>query len=248
MEEVVKQQVANAPPTATAVAPQPGVGWEVPLRLFKYLPSQYVGTFVGRGDFLFRSLSYFRKVEEKGRGDLLEGLHQDRPDEPITLEGVDGFKWQGVASFLNRISAERVLVFCFSQNLTDSLFTEFNSDACVEILDPVELLRRCEATISRQQRFADSGLLKGWVEYYAPDRAAFRSISEPTNIPFFKHDSYMHQHEYRLAVALRGGLRITQQIVRDEYDFESEIETAVAAKRHVILGSIEDVVRIHRQS
>jgi hypothetical protein len=68
------------------------------------------------------------------------------------------------------------------------------------------------------------------------------------NIPFFKHEAYTHQREYRLAVALRGGLRIARQIIRDEYSFESEVATQAVAERHVFVGSLEDLARVHQRS
>jgi hypothetical protein len=42
-----------------------------PDRLFKYLPARFAPAVVERGDLLFRSLSYFRGLEHKGKGDIL---------------------------------------------------------------------------------------------------------------------------------------------------------------------------------
>ena len=91
------------------------------------------------------------------------------------------------------------------RQLAPALFAEFNADACVEILDVDEFLQRCNDTISRQTRFSESGLLHERVEYYAPNRKVERDISEARWLPFFKHGSYSHQEEYRLAAALKGG-------------------------------------------
>ena len=61
-----------------------------PTRLYKYLPSRYLDAFVHRGEILFRNMAYFRKIEDKGRADLLEGLHVDRPDGGLMLTRQDG--------------------------------------------------------------------------------------------------------------------------------------------------------------
>jgi hypothetical protein len=76
-----------------------------PERLYKYLPLRFVESVVGRGDILFRNLAYFRKVEDRGRTDLLEGLHMDYPDNPITIDAAAGGRlWHGRAAFLNPTS------------------------------------------------------------------------------------------------------------------------------------------------
>jgi len=218
----------------------------LPSRLYKYLPSAFVETLVDRGNLFFRNLSYFRKIEDKGRSDLLESLHMDRPDNPITLETPDGqVHWQGRAAFLNSINANRVFVFCLSEILSELLFQEFKADACVEIVDPGEFVRRCEATVHKQRRFSESGLLHGRVEYYAPNQPVRGDITNPRTIPFFKHQAYSHQSEYRFIVALKNGLQLTRSIVNDLFTFDEEIAAGIEASRHVFIGSIRDIVRVH---
>jgi hypothetical protein len=215
--------------------------------LFKYLPSKYLPSFLERGDLLFRSLSYFRHIEEQGRGDLLEGLHMDRPDSPITIRTVDGsWHWEGDGAFLNRIKPDRLLVFCMSEMLSEDLFREFSADACVEIVDPGEFLRRCSAVINRQPRFRESGLLHRRVLYYAPNRPLGASPKDVQLLPFCKHNAYSHQHEYRLAVALKGGLRLTQQIVNKLFTWDEELAKATTTERHVVIGPLKDIAVVHR--
>ena len=219
---------------------------QVPARLYKYLPSRFADNFVRRGDVLFRNLAYFRKVEDRGRNDLLEGLHMDHPDNPITIEAVDGrVRWQGNAAFLNSIDPQRLLIFCLSEIQDESLFEEFSADACVEIVDPPEFVRRCRVAVGRQFRFRDSGLLHGRTFYYAPNRPAPIDVTNPRQIAFCKHEAYSHQREYRLAVPLRGALKLTRRIVNELFSFDEEIAAGAPDERHVIIGSISDIATIH---
>jgi hypothetical protein len=218
----------------------------IPSRLYKYLPYRFVRVFLERGDLLFRNLSYFRQIEEKGRNDFLEGLHMDYPDHDVTLDTTDGrIHWQGRAAFLNSVNADRVFVFCLSDTLAPELFVEFNADTCVEILDPKEFIARCERVVSRQKRFSEARLLHGQVEYYAPEGAAVGNVKDPRCIPFFKHVSYAHQREYRLATALSHGLRLTQRIVREGFTFDEEVANARPANRHLFIGAISDLAVVH---
>lgn len=219
----------------------------MPEQLFKYLPSEFVKRLVDRGDLLFRNLSYFRKIEERGRGDLLEGLHMDYPDHDITLDTLDGrVHWKGRAAYLNSIDSDRLFVFCLSEELSPHLYSEFSADACVEISDTTEFLLRTSGRISSQPRFSESGLLHDRVEYYRPNKGVERNVKDPRCIPFFKHEAYAHQREYRLAVALRRGLRLTQSIVNQQFTFDEEVTAGREAERHVFIGSLKDIVRIHR--
>lgn len=223
-----------------------GVNVHSPARLYKYLPSRFADGFVRRGDLLFRNLAYFRKIEDRGRGDLLEGLHMDRPDNPIAIEAVDTrVRWQGRGAFLNSIDPQRLLVFSLSEILTDSMFGEFNADTCVEIMDPPEFIRRCRIAVGRQLHFRDSSLLYGRVFYYAPNRAAPIDVTNTRQIPFCKHEAYSHQREYRLAVPLRGGLKLTRRIVNELFSFDEEIAASVPDERRVIIGSMSDIATIH---
>jgi hypothetical protein len=219
---------------------------DTPTRLYKYLPSKFVQQFVERGNLLFRNLSYFRQIEERGRADFREGLHVDYPDNDITIQTLDGrVNWKGRAKFLNSIDPNRVFIFCLSEIFSPMLYAEFNTDTCVEILDPKKFLKRCNNIMFRQPRFSGSVLLHDRVEYYAPNKAVVRNVKDPRLIPFFKHETYLHQQEYRLA-ALHHGLQLTQRIVKERFTFDEEVTAGTPAKKHVCIGSISDIVKVHR--
>jgi hypothetical protein len=219
-----------------------------PPRLFKYLRSEYAAAVLQRGALLFHNLTYFRKIEDRGRADLLESLHMDFPDNPVTLEGVNRpFKWVGRAAFLNSVNANRVFVFCLSELLEDALYAEFQADACIEIRSPIAFLSRLEAAISRHRRFAEAGLIHRPVEYYRPNAAVRGDVKNPREIPFFKHADYAHQREYRIATALARGFTLTEQIVLPEHNLEADVANGLEAERLIRIGSISDIAVLHRR-
>ncbi len=224
---------------------------EIPGQLYKYLPSRYVDSFVKQGIVLFRNLAHFRKSEDIGRRDLLEGLHLDYPDNPVTIQARHGSGWfRGRAAFLNSINTQRLFVFCLSEILAGSLFKKFSSDACVEILNPLEFIRRCRVAVGKKFYFRDSGLLNGPVSYYAPNRPAPIDVTNPRRLAFCKHESYADEHEYRLAFSLQGALKQTRRIVRLDggFSFDEEIGVLVSDERKVIIGSISDIATVHTYS
>lgn len=218
-----------------------------PARLYKYLPLAFVQRVIRRGDFLFRNLSYFRQLEHAGRGDLLEGLHMDRPDNPVRLTRQDGHVWEGEAAFLNSVEQDRILIFCLSTELSPSLFDEFQADACIEFVHPDQLLRRAETVIGGQARFAPDGMLHREVLYYSPNRELGASVTDVRVLPFVKHEAYRHQAEYRLVASLRGGLKLTRRIVNSLFTFDEELARARPGHRHIFLGSLEAMVKVHKR-
>lgn len=220
----------------------------LPNRLFKYLPDRFATRFVEKGRILFRSLSYFRKIEDLGRSDYLEGLHLDYPDNPITIKAVEtGFSWSGRAGIINSIKQDRVLVFCLSQQLSSRLYDEFKTNICVEIYDVNEFIRRIEYRINQQVRFSAAGFAHGKVEYYEPNRPIGTDITKPHNIPFLKHIKYSHQREYRLMVSLSGGMEIVRTIVLPSHDLSDDIATCATTHRTLTIGTLRDIVKVHKR-
>jgi hypothetical protein len=222
----------------------------VPGRLYKYLPSRYLDSFVGQGLLLFRNLTHFRKIEDIGRRDLLEGLHLDYPDNPVSVTSLDGSaRFYGRAAFINSINTQLLFVFCLSEILDDSLFKKFSSDACVEIINPSEFIRRCRVAVAKTFFFRDSPLLDRGISYYMPNRPAPIDVHNPRHLAFCKHESYADEHEYRLAFALRGAFKQTRRLVRmgGGFSFDEELEVLTSDKREVTIGPISDIVTVHTQ-
>ncbi|MCK4392391.1 hypothetical protein KAX17_05755 [Candidatus Bipolaricaulota bacterium] len=219
----------------------------VPRRLYKYLPDRYVEDFV-KGRLLFRNLSYFRGIERGGRGDVYEGMHVDHPDNDVTITNLSkGTVMRGDFTFVNRTRADLIYCFCLSQRLHLSLFDEFSSDRCVEIIDVSEFLHRARCAVTRLKSASDWEFLHRPVKYYEGDKASGADIKESRNLAFFKPLSLSHQDEYRLVAARTSSFQLIQEIVRaDAYDFSHDVGEQPKREIRFRAGSIEDIVIVHK--
>ncbi len=179
--------------------------------LYKYLPSEFVDTVRTEGKLLFRNLSYFKQIEDKVRGDDLEGIHQDKglsgDGFDVILE--DGTKLKGL-HFKNSIDSDKVFVFCLSTVFDEKLFDEFECDACIKINDVAELINRCVLNI--RKRTDTDELYYGNVEYYEFNKKTKGNIKNPKHIPLFKHSRYKDHNEFRMYFAIEDGFTLKQVV------------------------------------
>lgn len=224
---------------------------EVPA-LYKYLPSRYVDAVMEEGLLLFRSLTYFRQIGGEVRGDDLEGLHMDSPDDGFDVILEDGRKLKG-KRFTNSINPEQVYAFCMSTKLEKALFDEFECDTCIEVQDVESFLHRCVNTIEEIDDVDQCNY--GPVEYYKFDEKTDRDIKDPTNIPLFKHIEYSGQEEFRVYFAVGDGLELEQKVVIEGNPFNlpdedtSEKSDPVISEREIRIGSLQSIASvIHRDS
>lgn len=216
--------------------------------LYKYLPAQFATGFVERGEVLFRSLSYFRKIEHAARGDELEGIHLDFPDEPPTLHNLStGIAYTDRFRMLNSVDQERVFAFCCSRVFDDSLFEAFNCDACVVIQDPALFFLRCGIAARRTATVARPGLLHRSVEYFAPNRESPLNPKDPLLIPFLKHDVFRSQAEYRAVFGLPGGLKFRSRIAIPSFNFSEEVAASRTYECILHLGDISSFTELRLQ-
>ena len=216
-----------------------------PERLYKYLPRRFAEPLRREGCLLFRNLAFFRKVEHQARGDLTEGSHIDKPDNPVTLENLStGKVTKGRFAFHNFIAWERVFAFCVSRVLCRRLFGEFETDVCVEIFDVPRFLLRSRSAVRRSGILAKSGLLAGDVKYYAENRSAGFGIKDPMQLPFAKNQRFSYQAEYRLVCALKGGLVLHQRIVNELFNPAEEIQNARGQSFPLRIGNVSSFTKI----
>lgn len=218
------------------------------LKLYKYLPSQFLNAVVKKGDLLFRNLSYFRQYEDNRRGDPLEGFHRDNPDNDITLSDPKTGKIlaKGDFSFLNSTNTDLINVFCLSKAIKPELYEEFKADCCIEIIDADEFIRRTMFAVKRLISAHDSGLLTGPVNYYMHNAPAGFDIKNPQNLAFAKGVTYEHQKEFRLVFGTKKAFDLKQQIVINKsYDFIGEAKKGTPKEKHIFIGDIRDIVKIH---
>jgi len=219
----------------------------VPEKLYKYMPSKYVDHTVSRGKLLFRNFTYFRQTEGKTRGDYLEAHHRDNPDHDITITNMSsGQAASGDFSFLNSTNSDVIFMFCTSKNHDSNLYEEFEADACIEIKDVPELLRRMRMSVMKLIQIHKHGLLHRDVTYYEPSKPSQENIKDATVLPFLKDSIYAHQGEYRMVFGRKGAFKLKQQIVANSgYDFRAAAQSGMAKEKLLTIGSIEDLVEVH---
>lgn len=192
------------------------------VRLYKYMPSKFVDSFLN-GRLLLRNLSYYRQCEDPARGDLYEGRHIDRPGGGVVIERQDPYlRVEGDFAFINSTRVEQIFAFCVSTAHAPELYDEFKCDACVEISDPDQFVRDVRGAVRRLRPYSDWVLVDGPVEYYKAQLPASRDIENPRELPFFKPARYQLQQEYRIIVARHRAFELTQRIVHGPNLSETE--------------------------
>jgi hypothetical protein len=127
-----------------------GIGERQLQHLYKYLPNRFADDFVRRGILLFRTLSYFQKVEDPERGDPFESMHIDRPGDGVSITNQrTGKTLTGEFAFINRVQSDQIFCFCFSRIIDSRLFAQFQSDVRIEIKDLEEFQRRWQGAVQK---------------------------------------------------------------------------------------------------
>ena len=191
----------------------------------------------------------FKQMEDAARKDVSEGCHVDNPDNDVLLENITtGKRFIGRFSMRTSINTDKVFVFCMSKTYGDGLFENFGCDACVCITDTGAFLQRCHRAIKRLVFVNLLGCLHGDVEYYSVNRAStHRSIENPTDIPFLKHNFFREQDEYRIVFGSKGAFKLTKRlIVNQEWDTEPDHLSGTPREQFLGVGSIADIVSVRR--
>lgn len=182
--------------------------------LYKYIRSKYVNDLINGGDIPLRNLTYFQMSGDEARGDLFEGRHIDRPGSGVVVEEIGtGVKVEGDLAFVNSVDEEGIYVYCLSEVHTLELYEEFDADACVEIRSSHQFVRDIRTAVKKLRRSYSWKVVSGKVNYYRENEPARKNIKDPDNLPFFKPNSYFNQKEYRVVVAKKKSLQLTQRIV-----------------------------------
>jgi hypothetical protein len=215
--------------------------------LYKYLPSKYIDAFVGRGELLFRSLSYFRNYEElQVRGDPHEGKRIYKPADGLEITKTEtGEKFNLPWTFESGVRDREIFVFCLSRSFSADLLREFSVDACVEILNPAALLARVRTSL-QLRKWAKGGLMHGPVDYYSVEDPPMAEWAVPERMVMRKTTEYTHQEEYRLAFARGDAFRVENVETRVSLTPASLAPTLDGHPQHMLrVGSIKKLCRIH---
>lgn len=202
-----------------------------------------------KGTVLFRNLSYFRQMADLSRGDYLEGHHRDNPDRDVTITSKStGVTISGDFSFLNSTNTDKTFIYCLSTLHDERLYDDFSSDACIEIMEPEEFIRRVRIAVKRLISIDPAGLLFGPVHYYAANKPSKFNIKNPKELVFLKDEDYSYQREFRLVFGRRNAFKLEQRIVvNSAYDFRSATKHLIPNEKHIMIGPILDLVTVHRR-
>ena len=108
--------------------------------LYKYLPQQFVGSFLD-GRVLCRSLAAFQAIEaDAARGDMHEGVALFRPEELVGNKPDGSVAFRGV-DFVSCIrKPNEVFVFCVSEQESVEMERDFGTPIVIE--DVKQFLKR----------------------------------------------------------------------------------------------------------
>ncbi|NNA99743.1 hypothetical protein [Pseudomonas fragi] len=220
-------------------------------RLFKYLPSKYLHSFVGKGEVLFRSLSYYSNYEEmQVRGDRNEGKRVFSPSGGLEVTSTATGKtslFQGV--FESTVQDRDIFVFCMSKELSPELAIKFTADVCVEIVEPALFLSRIRTALQLRKWVTQGRLIHGLVDYYSPETKPLAEWAVPERMVMRKTSDYNDQAEYRLAFARGNALQVENVIVQITAASGSGIvlPTLDGHPEHTLkLGSLKKICKVHR--
>lgn len=201
--------------------------------LFKYLPAKYLDALVGRGELLFRSLSYFRNYEElEVRGDRHEGRRLFHPDQGLQITKNDtGERVILPGAFEASVKDREIYIFCLSLERSPELASDFGADVCVEFPNPAALFAKVRTALMLRKWVRKGRLLHGPVGYYSPLVSPFAEWAVPERMVMRKTIDYEYQCEYRLAFARGNALDVNN----------------VAAQITATPGAVEPILDGHPQ-
>ena len=178
------------------------------MKLYKYLPREYLNSLVVEGKFLFRTLSYFQDFEDNAvRGDTFEGIQKYSKPEGIDIRNVSREEdLEGNWTFKASAKSEEIFIFSTSKILSKSLADEFKSDVCVEFHNFGQVRGKLNTAIRMRKKVKPNKLLSLDVEYYKESEAPGISWAFPEKISSRKLEYFSKQQEHRLMFSVNNAL------------------------------------------
>lgn len=180
--------------------------------LYKYFPLKYLEEVLEEGSILFRTLSYFKEIDQTGdvRRDNDEGNYyfQPKPEHQskIIIDGRDVSKYvMNIRAGYSLPPNKNIMITCFSQKLCKQLWQEFaESDklppeeyCCIEIRNKAVLLETIVEKL--QETFPKIKLIHGPVEYFDSQDDSMLGKEPERYLWFYKTHKYRSQEEYRIS-------------------------------------------------
>lgn len=117
-----------------------------------------------------------------------------------------------------------------------------NSRFCVEIPDPQILVNRLRARAERTSKLDYQQILYGYVEYVRPEQEPGADWALPERVAFRKLEEFDWQHEYRVALGVRGAFDVENVICTLH---TGPLPPPASQPLILALGSLEEYARIH---
>lgn len=208
--------------------------------IYKYLPSKFREEFINKGDILFRNLTYFNNYEDNNkRGDVFDGGIYHNPINGFEVKNITQSKEVKLKNSFSYIDTDDIFVCCFSKRLDLVLFKEFDTDCCIEILNPIEFTKRIGKTLKVTHFDYDE------ITYYNTIENHHHIINKPETIPFFKTLNFEPQQEYRYLFSdnkIKSEIKFSTVSLINEQILEPK---GIGKEIKLEIGSLKDIVKIH---
>lgn len=215
--------------------------------LYKYLPRQYAEGFVKHGEVLFRSLSYFRAIEDKEtRGDQYEGTRVFYPKGGLKGTNHTQGNEFTVEGFTSTANERDILIFCTSTSFDRELATRFHADVCIEIFKVQKFASRIRSELRRRKIIKFNDFRHQAVRYYLEEDPPEEAWALPDLIAMCKLKTYEYQHEHRFEYCINNAFKFEgaayELVLRGR-----PTKPRITDHREEFLraGSLEDCCRIH---
>lgn len=220
--------------------------------LYKYFSERKWAEAFLNGEVLFRSLSYFRDLEDNNvRQDQNEGVAIFRPEGGLIINNITQKTTLTLPGHAVESAAkqEEIFVFCVSGSLTDELRERFAAVACIEMLDIRTFCNRIEAALPPEATLPgppSHERIGHWVEYYQETEASNPRWALPGRIAASKLNSYAWQEEFRLVFSLTDALGFEKVAICLTHSNARKLPNpSEHHSRLVNAGSLRDIARFH---
>jgi hypothetical protein len=219
--------------------------------LYKYYTERKWGEAFLNGELLFRSLSYFRDLEDGTSGEMGTKAPRFTVRTMVWLLQTTpkaGRKSSGAHLSPPR-TKRRFLFFCLSRSLADTLRDGFNAAVCIEVLDVKDFCARIEAALPSDATFPGKPgrtRIGQRVEYYKETDDCNPRWALPDLIAAAKQYSYFWQDDYRLVFSLTDALGFEKTDMRLVPDGGDDPQKIAEHRQYLLKArTLRDIGTLH---
>lgn len=225
-----------------------GVGIKLPVKIYKYLPREYLNSVLNDGAFLFRSLSYFQDYEDSEiRGDQFEGINKYNRKDGLEINNLTtGSKVKENWTFKSMVDAENIFIFSTSTKLSAELAKEFKSDVCIEFTDMGKIINGIRKAVERRKSIKPNKLMVCDINYYHESDSPGINWAFPEKITFRKLECFARQNEYRFAFSKLNALKFGNTKQEIEMATTNKVERVHPYPEYLLkIGNIRKYCVVH---